>query len=769
VGSNTEAKPSTHQADLAKLPRALALLIERPQWAVWRWTRQGNGWQKPPYMATQPQRHASISDSSTWTDYTTALAAVQAGAADGISYILTEDDPFAAIDIDNCRHLTTHSIDPWAQLFMQFAVTSYQEVTPSGEGVRVWGLANGPVLHKKFSLQINDKDIAVELFRRTRKVLTITGYRLDTVRELTNIDKCIDWGVIWGERRKAAATAAAPVNGHSFESSGSGYSVDEIEQIVREGVPDGKNRSDVFHTVVGHFLGCGWSPEQIFDLLQQYPNGIGDRYLSQGRLSREIVRSASKYGRADLALFDANGGWAGNGWDAKARPQPEPEEQPDEQNDPDPELEDDDLGDDDLDGDEEEPEHDPRLPRLHTHHEPDSRPLKSWLIKGLMPAVGHGLMSGQWGAGKTFALFDLAAALGTGQPFLGHVVKRQCGTLLIAAEGADEVRLRLDAVAREKCGGVRVPFCWYEQTPLLLQKGAVEALIAMARQAEASLHKDFGLPLGLIGIDTIAVCAGYSRAGDENDNAVGQAIMNVLKAVARAIGCFVLGVDHFGKDLQAGTRGAYSKESSGDLVLACLGNKELSGSVTNTRLAVRKHRGGRQGQEYPFQLHVVEAPEKDEDGDPITTMVVDWLPASAAAQQGPLPPDDPWIAGCRQEEQRAAMSRLKRVLLAALAEHGAERPIPSPTHVPNSPLTLGNELGTPVGDAPAVRMVNQEIVREAFYLCTPGDPRQTLHNRYSRARDRAEQRGLIQAGNVDGVTYLWLTRPDLEDIEAEQG
>ena len=70
-----------------------------------------------------------------------------------------------------------------------------------------------------------------------------------------------------------------------------------------------------------------------------------------------------------------------------------------------------------------------------------------------MPAVGHGLMSGQWGAGKTFAFFDLAASLNTGQPFLGHTVKRPCGVLLIAAEGADEVRLRLDAVVRAKCGG----------------------------------------------------------------------------------------------------------------------------------------------------------------------------------------------------------------------------------------------------------------------------------------------------------------------------
>jgi hypothetical protein len=305
VGSDTEAKPSTHQADLAKLPRALAPLIERRQWAVWRWTCQGDSWQKPPFMATQPQRHASTNDPSTWTDYATALVAVQTGHADGVSYILTEDDPFAAIDIDNCRHLTTHSIDSWAQLFMQFAVTSYQEVTPSGEGVRIWGLANGPVLHKKFSLQINDKDIAVELFRRTRKVLTITGYRLDTVHELTNIDKCIDWGVVWGERRKAAAVAAAPVNGHSFESSGSGYSIDEIEQIVREGVLDGKNRSDVFHAIVGHYVGCNWDVDRVFEHLQQFPDGIGGRYLSENRLRDEIARSAGKYAKPELPQTDS--------------------------------------------------------------------------------------------------------------------------------------------------------------------------------------------------------------------------------------------------------------------------------------------------------------------------------------------------------------------------------------------------------------------------------------------------------------------------------
>src|SRR5262245_66668719 len=138
----------------------------------------------------------------------------------------------------------------------------------------------------------------------------------------------------------------------------------------------------------------------------------------------------------------------------------------------------------------------------------------------------------------------------------------------------------------------RAPFRWYETAPLLLHKGAVKKLIAMARQAEASLQDEFGLPLGLIGIDTIAACAGYNQPGAENDNAVGQAIMNVLMAVAQELKCFVLGIDHFGKDLMAGTRGAGAKESSGDVILACLGSKHISSSVTKTRLAGQQPRRG---------------------------------------------------------------------------------------------------------------------------------------------------------------------------------
>ena len=94
---STNNKPTTHQGDLAKLPRALAPLVERPQWAVWRWTQRANGtWQKPPFMAARAAAPRQHQGSSTWSDYATALAAVQAGNADGITYVLTEEDPFAA-------------------------------------------------------------------------------------------------------------------------------------------------------------------------------------------------------------------------------------------------------------------------------------------------------------------------------------------------------------------------------------------------------------------------------------------------------------------------------------------------------------------------------------------------------------------------------------------------------------------------------------------------------------------------------------------------
>ena len=240
-------------------------------------------------MALDPQRHASTKD----PEHMERLRHRSGGGAgrEGRRHQLTCSpkrirslrSTWITADIR-----TRGSIDVWAQNFLDVARHTYAEVTPSGAGCRIWGLTGDDTapVNRKFTLEIDGKQIAAELFRRTPKALTVTGYRLDSIRELTSLDQAFDWAIVWGERRKAAAAEAAAtqqINGHGFNGGGPGHDIDDIERIVREGA-GGANRSDKFHMVVGHYLGCGWSVEQIDEHLRQFPDGIAGRYLGEGRL-----------------------------------------------------------------------------------------------------------------------------------------------------------------------------------------------------------------------------------------------------------------------------------------------------------------------------------------------------------------------------------------------------------------------------------------------------------------------------------------------------
>jgi hypothetical protein len=158
--------------------------------------------------------------------------------------------------------------------------------------------------------------------------------------------------------------------------------------------------------------------------------------------------------------------------------------------------------------------------------------------------------------------------------------------------------------------------------------------------------------------------------------------------------------------------------------------------VLNLRLAVRKCRGGPSGQEFPFNMREVTHPQGDEEGNPISTLVVDWT-APAAARTGPGP--DPWEAE-RRTDARQAMLLLKRVLMEKLAEHGVE-------------ITSSDEL--------TVRAIDKELVRKQFYQQTPADGTQEQkgefrRKRFNRTINRAIERQLIGMQEIETVTYLWL-------------
>jgi hypothetical protein len=674
----------------------------------------------------------SSANSSTWSAYQVAIAAVRAGAGDGISYILTPADPFAAVDIDHVRDAATGAITTWAQRLLDQASHSYAEISPSGTGLRIWGAASGIELHRKFPL---GETSALELFRRTHKPLTVTGLQLGNGQQLGNIDALLDRGVIWAEQQQQKLNKARPAASGSFTAGVmTQYSLEQIEQIVREGAPPGGNRSDTFHAVVGHYIGCGCSIEQIVALLEQHPDGIGERYIAEGRLAGEVERSVNKYRPEPPEL------WTGT-WKPEPLQEPKPESDPKyqgpesqrQQERPEPELED-------------IPPVEPQLPPMFCHGDPDPRPIKRWTIRKLMATCGTGLLSGQWGTFKTFMALEVAASVMTGQPFLrDYLVKRRCGVLFLPAEGADEVRLRVDAMVRERCAGwARAPFRWFEGVPVLLHPGGADLLMAMAKAADASLRKEFGLPLGLVFIDTIAASAGFTMPGAENDAAIGAQVMGVLRRAAEATDSFWFGLDHFGKNMNLGTRGSSSKEASADLVLATLGDRELSGRVVNTRLAIRKCRGGSSGQEYPFRMREVTHPEPNEDGEYEKTLVVEWITAAAAAPAGPL--SDPWEDE-RRADARQAMVLLKRVLTAKLAQYGAE-------------ITDGDEQ--------IVRGIDKELVREEFYQQTPADGTQEQktefrRKRFNRTINRSIEKGLIGMREIEAITYLWLLPKQLSE------
>jgi hypothetical protein len=267
---------------------------------------------------------------------------------------------------------------------------------------------------------------------------------------------------------------------------------------------------------------------------------------------------------------------------------------------------------------------------------------RKWLVFGLIPDTGVGMLSGQWGAGKTFCAIDLACCLMLEKPFLGRDVDKRCSVLWIAHEGETELPDRLDAALAkyQAADSPPAPFWWRDTLPKLLDKGAVDEIVWRVEATNREAAREGLPPIGFLPIDTLAIGAGWD---DENNSAEGQRAMSVMKLISKRTGAFVFPVDHYGKNEGSGTRGSSAKESAADVVLAALGDRQDSGEVKNRRLATRKVRGVRAGEEYPFELpvHVV---GQDDKGRDITTCTVRWLTKEEAAARkvkaDPRPPSE---------------------------------------------------------------------------------------------------------------------------------
>jgi AAA domain/Bifunctional DNA primase/polymerase, N-terminal len=342
-----------------------------------------------------------------------------------------------------------------------------------------------------------------------------------------------------------------------------------------------------------------------------------------------------------------------------------------------------------------------------------------WLVKGILPESGVAIIPGQWGSYKTTTALDLALSVMTGRAFAGRYrIKRKGAVIYFALEGAGTLQSRLAAIAKQYEAPDKLPFAWRSDCPLLTAKDAGTAIAGHCDVAAAYFKRVYGVPTVLILIDTYAVAAGFILSGDDSDTAATQKAFTALRYVHKHTGAAVVVVDHFGKVMEAGTRGSSNKEGNADAVLATLADKELSGTIANTRLAVRKQRDGLSGFEIPFSPQVIEL-GLDEDGDPVTAVVLDWGTPRKAAGETRKPKD---------------VTLLCNVLAEVVAGKGFPF-LPSP-------------------GGPSVQACHGDDLRDAFCERRHASSRQARWAAFSRALKAAATAALVATREQGGERFI---------------
>lgn len=110
---------------------AADLRNERDRWCVWR---DVNG-KKVPFQVARPDDEAKVNDESHWGAFDDARGVYEAGGFDGLGFRLGSG--FAGVDLDDCRDPETGALTPKAQAIVN-EFNSYTEVSPSGEGVKIF-------------------------------------------------------------------------------------------------------------------------------------------------------------------------------------------------------------------------------------------------------------------------------------------------------------------------------------------------------------------------------------------------------------------------------------------------------------------------------------------------------------------------------------------------------------------------------------------------------------------------------------------------------
>lgn len=248
-------------------------------------------------------------------------------------------------------------------------------------------------------------------------------------------------------------------------------------------------------------------------------------------------------------------------------------------------------------------EHRPPLRyRLRTADELAALPPIRWRIRGILPESGIAAVFGPSGSGKSFLVLDMLAAITEGRDWFGARTK-PCPVVYLALEGEAGIAQRVQAL-RAHHGETLDGFHFLTQPLSLLEQGDLADLVQAICMADAGN--------GVAVVDTLNRAA---PGADENSSVDMGRLIEAAKRLQAALGGLVLLVHHSGKDQSRGLRGHSS------LLGAIDASIEVTRNDDRRAWRVGKAKDGRDGEEQPFRLEVVEL-GTDAEGETVTSCVV---------------------------------------------------------------------------------------------------------------------------------------------------
>jgi hypothetical protein len=232
----------------------------------------------------------------------------------------------------------------------------------------------------------------------------------------------------------------------------------------------------------------------------------------------------------------------------------------------------------------------------------------NYLVKGILPRVGLGVIWGPPKCGKSFWTFDLAMHIATGRQYRGHPVRK--GTVVyLALEGSFGFARRVEAWRQHHQPPKGTPFYLIDE-PI--------NLIADAAALITDLRNQLSTPPAIVVIDTL----NRALLGDENKSDDMAKFIRTADTIRTAFNCLVLLIHHCGI---AGTRPRGHTSLAGADDVQIIIERDKDGTVIAT---VEHMKDGPTGAVLASKLEMIDL-GVDTDGDPISSCII--APAEGVA------------------------------------------------------------------------------------------------------------------------------------------